>query len=471
MAVEIAYLSATSLRGAYSRAELSAVEVVRTLADRIDQRDGQLNAVAARNLDHTLREARDSAIRWRQRRARPLEGIPILVKDLIDTKELRTTYGSGMFADHIPVRDADVVALLRRAGAIVLGKSATHEFGWGITTESEWFGATVNPWASGFVPGGSSGGSAVGLAAGYAPLALGTDTAGSIRIPAAFCGVCGLKPTFGAVSLAGVHALAPSLDHVGPMARTVADLDLLYSVIASQTSKPAQRPAPGMLSVGVCPDLDQVPLGSGAAKAVEFARLALREAGVRVVTLRAPVLPSIYSTLATTLIVEAHRTHTGLGLWPARSHEYSTAVRARLELAQTIGLAEYLHAQHSRTVLRAELSRMLTRVDALLSPVSAVGPIPIGQQDIHDRIGQRTYREQVLTSTAPQSLSGLPSLTVRAGFHNGLPIGVQLTAAAWQEPVLFVLGDVLQAHTPEVQRRWPAQAADTSTANQLTEHC
>jgi aspartyl-tRNA(Asn)/glutamyl-tRNA(Gln) amidotransferase subunit A len=453
MTADIAYLSATTLRAGYAGGELSPVAVVSALCARIEDQDGLLNAVVSQDFDRAHHDAGHSATRWRQGRARPLEGVPVLIKDLIDTQDLRTTYGSGMFADNVPAHDAVVVAQLRRAGAIVLGKTATHEFGWGITTGNDRFGPTRNPWALDLVPGGSSGGSAAGLAAGYAPLALGTDTAGSIRIPAGFCGVAGLKPTFGAVSTAGVRALAPSLDHVGPMARTVADLRLLWSVLASQPTR-AFRAALTELTVGICPDLDQMPLGEAAHRMRNDAVSVLRDAGVRVVVLRSPALPPIYPTLATTLLAEARRTHTDLGLWPARAGEYGADVRARLELSETVGLAEYMHAQHARTELRTALSRMLTEVDALLSPISAVGPIPIGQREPLSLAGA-TFREQVITSTAPQSLAGLPSLTVRVGFDGDIPVGIQLTASPWREQVLLTLGELMQARTAATQERWP----------------
>jgi aspartyl-tRNA(Asn)/glutamyl-tRNA(Gln) amidotransferase subunit A len=189
-------LSALDLIERYRQGSLSPVEVVRTLLERIAEHRC-LNAVSAVDAERSLAGAEDALQRYRAGRARPLEGVPVLVKDLIDTSRLTTTYGSAMFAGHVPEHDATVVRLLREAGAIVLGKTTTHEFAWGITTDGTAAGPARNPWNPDLVPGGSSGGSAAALAAGLAPLALGTDTAGSVRIPAAFCGVAGLRPTFG----------------------------------------------------------------------------------------------------------------------------------------------------------------------------------------------------------------------------------------------------------------------------------
>ena len=228
---EPAYSSDLELIGLYRDGGLSPVDVVRALHERAGGlRD--LNALLATDVEASLAQAQESLLRYHEGRARPLEGVPVIVKDLIDTAGLVTTYGSAMFAGHVPDRDAVVVERVRAAGGIVIAKSATHEFAWGITGESSVSGAPRNPWDRTRVPGGSSAGSAAALAVGLAPLALGTDTAGSIRIPAAFCGVAGLRPTFGSVPAAGAFSLAPSLDTVGPMARTVEDLDLLLSVIA-----------------------------------------------------------------------------------------------------------------------------------------------------------------------------------------------------------------------------------------------
>ena len=176
-------------------------------------------------------QARAAERAYARGEARPLEGLTLAVKDLYDTAGVRTTYGSRIFADHVPDADAELVRRAKQAGAIVVGKTLTHEFAWGITSVNPHFPPCRNPYDPERVPGGSSGGSAVALATGAAALALGTDTGGSIRIPAAFCGVSGLKPTYGALSLDGVQPLAPTLDHAGPMARTPADVRLFCEAL------------------------------------------------------------------------------------------------------------------------------------------------------------------------------------------------------------------------------------------------
>ncbi|HEX4249820.1 MAG TPA: amidase [Pseudonocardia sp.] len=460
-------MSAIGLLSGYRRAELSPVDVLEALIARAEAWEPELNALVTASYAEARAAARVSARRWERGGARPLEGIPVLVKDLIDTDGLRTTLGSAMFADRVPAADAEVVAMVRRAGGIVLAKTATHEFAWGITTDSAAFGPTRNPWAPGRTPGGSSGGSAAALAAGYAPLALGSDTAGSIRIPAAFCGVAGLKPTFGAVPTEGVAALAPSLDHVGPMARTVEDLRLLWSVLGPSAPGRRLSAAP---RVGLLLDLAGPAPDAATVLACRRAADALTAAGAHVVELAGDELPPPYPILAATVLAEGLRTHRRLGWWPARAGEYGADVRARLELATRTGPADYLDAQARRAALRAGLARWLADVDVLLSPVSGEGPCEVGRSD-------PGYRERVMTYTAPQSLAGVPALTLRAGFDpGGLPVGVQLTGRPWREDQLLELAARLSAQLADPEpTRWPdpsptdtdtdSDAADTDAAD------
>ena len=233
-------MTAKEMLAAYGAGTLSPAEVVADLAPRVEE--DPCGAFWALCLDRAAEEAEASAARWRDGTARPLEGVPLAVKDLFDTEGVETTYGSAMFRGHVPDRDADAVRRCRDAGAILLGKTATHEFAWGYSSINDAMGTVRNPRDPERVAGGSSGGSAVALATGLAPLALGTDTGGSIRVPASFCGVHGLKPTFGRVSLEGVWPLARTLDHAGPMATSVEDLALLYAVLAGPAR--ARRAAP-----------------------------------------------------------------------------------------------------------------------------------------------------------------------------------------------------------------------------------
>jgi aspartyl-tRNA(Asn)/glutamyl-tRNA(Gln) amidotransferase subunit A len=229
---EFVRLSAKQLLEGYRERRFSPVEVVDALAGRIEELDPGLGAFTTLCLERASDEAR--AVEQQYARGEPagrLAGVPFGVKDLFDSEGVRTTYGSPMFADHVPTADAEAVRRARAAGAILIGKTQTHEFAWGITSVNFLMGSSRNPWNQQLMSGGSSGGSAVALAAELVPLALGSDTGGSIRVPSGFCGTVGLKPTYGRISSAGVFPLARSLDHPGPMARTP-DVALLFSAIA-----------------------------------------------------------------------------------------------------------------------------------------------------------------------------------------------------------------------------------------------
>jgi aspartyl-tRNA(Asn)/glutamyl-tRNA(Gln) amidotransferase subunit A len=369
----------------------------------------------------------------------------VAVKDIFDTAGLRTTYGSAIFADHVPGRDATVVRRVREAGGIVLGKTLTHEFAWGITSENPHYGPCRNPWALDRVPGGSSGGSAAALAYGGAPLALGSDTGGSIRIPAAFCGVFGLKPTYGRVSAAGVLPLAPSLDHIGPLARSPADLGLLLAVIQgvdpgdpATARQPALEPAaPERPRVAVCPDLHPVELDPGVRRAFDAALAALRDRGATVVEARMPAAAEGIAAFAPLQMAEALRVHRLAGVWSARAAEYGADVRHRLERAAEIGLDDYLAADEARRRLRAGFAALFERADVLLTPVAACPPARIGERG--------GFRERVLPYTVPQDLAGLPACAVPAGSDDlGLPVGVQLTGPWWAERRVLAVAELLR---------------------------
>src|SRR5436309_13028131 len=268
------HLSAEQLVDAYRALELSPVEAVDELADRIGELDPLVGAFTTLCLERAREEAQAAEAAYRRGDTdRPLLGVPIGVKDLFDSAGVRTTYGSPMFAEHVPDADADAVQRAREAGAILVGKTQTHEFAWGITSVNLLMGTSRNPWAPNRISGGSSGGSAVALAMHLVPLAIGSDTGGSIRVPSAFCGTVGLKPTYGRISAAGVLPLARSLDHPGPMARTPADAALLLEVLAGpDEADPATADVPltdlpdalgagvAGLVVGLCADLELVRL-------------------------------------------------------------------------------------------------------------------------------------------------------------------------------------------------------------------
>ena len=292
----------------------------------------------------------------------PLAGVPLGVKDLFDSEGVRTTYGSPMCADHVPAADAEALRRARAAGAILVGKTQTHEWAWGISSVNELMGTSHNPWALDRISGGSSGGSAVALASHQVTLALGSDTGGSIRVPSALCGTVGFKPTYGRVSTAGIWPLARTLDHPGPMARTPADAALLLEVIAGwDPADPATADIPlGDLAaalaqglegrvVGICPDMHLMPLTPAAQTRIRRSRRGGDRPAARASQeVRIPEVSDVYAVFGATQRAEALHTHVEAGLYPARAAEYGADVRGRLELAASEGIRDYLRAAAER---------------------------------------------------------------------------------------------------------------------------
>jgi aspartyl-tRNA(Asn)/glutamyl-tRNA(Gln) amidotransferase subunit A len=462
------------LLAGYGRRAFSPVEVVEALAERIAEVDGGLGAFTTLCLDRARDEARVAERRYlRGETLGPLTGVPFAAKDIFDSAGVRTTYGSPMFADHVPAADATAVRRAREAGAILVGKTQTHEFAWGITSVNFLMGTSRNPWAPERLSGGSSGGSAVALATHQVPLALGSDTGGSIRVPSSFCGVVGLKPTYGRISLARVWPLARSLDHAGPLARTPSDVALFLAILAgSDAADPATEDAPlgdletqlhaGLagFSIGVCGALHLVELTSEAQAAFDDAVRTAEALGARVVEVDFEPSEIVYRTFSTIQRAEALFTHQQAGLFPSRRAEYGDDVRNRLDLAADVTLSDYLAASIDRQRIRAAFARLFQRVDVLLTPIAAGSPLPIGKETLVHGGREIEFRELVMTYTTPQDLAGLPACAVRAGFDSlGIPIGVQLTGPPRAEGRVLRAAQALFEATPVVQRRWPEPVA------------
>jgi aspartyl-tRNA(Asn)/glutamyl-tRNA(Gln) amidotransferase subunit A len=461
-APDVCELSAHELIAAYRGRSLSPVEVIDVTLDRIAATQPVLGAFATLCAERAREEAIACERAYlREQRVGALAGVPVGVKDVFDSAQLRTAYGSAMFATNVPATDAAAVRRVRAAGAILLGKTQTHEFAWGITSVNEAMGTSRNPWRPQRVPGGSSGGSAVALAARLVPLAIGSDTGGSIRIPSAFCGVVGFKPTYGRVSTEGLWPLAPSLDHAGPMARTPEDAALLVAAMgeaappAGDTAAPA---SPGLAgrAIGVCPDFNNVPLAPDVESAFHAAVGTVRELGARVVELRLPGTETMFPAFRLIQQAEALATHANAGLYPERAPEYGADVRGRLEAAERVTLADYLGATLSRERLRAATAALFERADLLLTPVAAGSPLSIGDEHVVHAGREIEFRELVMTYTVLQNLAGLPACTVRAGFDDlGIPIGIQFTGRPWSDVDVLSAAGAFFSATPAIQARWP----------------
>ena len=446
--MELWQLSVTELIDAYKQGTVSPREVIDTSLRRIEHLDPPIGAFREVFHERAAAEAQQRSDELaRGEWAGPLHGVPVAIKELFDVEGAVGCYGSTILLDRIAPADAAAVARWREAGAIVVGTTRSHEFGWGITTQHAELGSTLNPWNTDRVPGGSSGGSASALAVGMVPLALGSDTGGSIRIPACFCGVAGIKPTYGRVAKRGAVSLAPSLDHPGPLARTVPDLAIGLAAMAGfDASDPstlsAEAPSDSVTAslagvrVGLVADLHPRALRKDHQARFDAALEAMSGAGAFLVPLGFAGAEEIRPTFATIQMAEAHHVHSSvMGIFPQRASEYGADVRGRLEMSADVTLADYLSALDSTRALRHRFARLFDEVDVVLTPITAGGPSTTSEPDISsDGAGEAPFRDVVMDYTVAQDLFGLPVCAVPNGLdRDGLPVGIQLTGPSLSE--------------------------------------
>lgn len=463
---ELTWLSIAEAGERLRRKTLSPVELTRAYLARIQAEDAAAHCYITVLQDQALAAAATAEMEIASGRYRgPLHGIPIALKDLIMTRGIRTTCGSRILKDWVPNVDATVATRLVEAGAILLGKLNMHEFAYGPTGVNPHYGTPVNPWGRDRMPGGSSSGSGAAVATALCAGALGTDTGGSVRIPASLCGIVGLKPTYGRVSRTGVIPLAWSLDHIGPMTRTVTDAALLLQALAGHDpadpstaamTVPDYRRAsdadPRGLRVGVVREVFFERLHPEVRAAVESAARTLEGLGVRIEEVRLPRIH--HAGPATFAIITAESMAYHEPYLKTRASEYGADVRARLLTGQFVLATQYLKAQRARQVLRAEVDSVLTTVDALLLPTT---PIPAPRTDEREATvdGVREdVRAWLTRCTRPINLTGHPALSVPCGMTaDGLPVGLQLVGRHFDEATLLRLGRAYEAVRPLRGRR------------------
>ena len=452
-------------------------ELLRDALARIEAVEPELGAFTEVAADRALAEAGERTSEARRGAWRgPLHGIPVAVKDLYDVAGEITAAGSRVPPTAIPAgRDADAVGRLRAAGAVVIGRTRTHEYAWGLTTQHESLGGTRNPYDTDRVAGGSSGGSAAAVAAGVVALALGTDTAGSIRLPAAWCGLVGHKPTRGLVSLAGAVPLAPSFDHGGALVRTVADARLALAVLtgpsaalAAAAAAPAaptlwNPPHPGAgdstklpvgggladlvgMRIGVPRDPEQPAADPQVMARVRAAHDAAAALGAALREVRIPSWHELRDTYATVQGDEAVRFHRSLGHWPTRANEYGTGVRGQLHRADDLPAEQVTASRERLRQWRAAGLPAFADVDVLLMPVAGAGPSYAQDPDTVLVDGQPTpLRHQVLAHTLLASCFGLPACAIPAGLDgDGLPVGVQVIGPPGADALVLDVAQLLE---------------------------
>jgi len=461
---DLAFASIAEVGRLYRSRRLSPVELTQIMLQRIEGLNPRINAYLTVSAESALLEAKaaESAlcVKARKKSRRdlgPLHGIPLSLKDNLYTKDVRTTGGSQILRDFVPLHDAAVVASLKNAGAVLLGKTNLHEFAYGVTSNNPHFGPVRNPWDLERIPGGSSGGSAAALAAGFCYGSIGTDTGGSIRIPASLCGIAGLKPGIGRVSIDGAIPLSATLDFVGPMARNVGDTALLFEAIgtraknerrpsASRVPSPRRRPR-----IGVPKHFFFDVVSAEVQQAFDAALVPLKKLGAKLKEVSLPYLQESEKAGNEIAWAEATLYHQEAGWYPARSAEYGEDVRARLEMGEKVTAVEYLKALELREKFIAgfHLALLENQVDVLVTPTTPIPAPRIAEEKVSIGGKEHSTRALLLRLNRPANLAGIPAISIPCGLTmQGLPVGLQFMAGVTDEPLLIELAARFEQASP-----------------------
>ena len=434
--------------------EISPVELTQSHLRRIQQYDQRLNSFITLTPELALQQARQAEMEIMQGTYKgALHGIPLALKDLYETQGIRTTAGSIFFADYIPEADAAVVQKLKEAGAVILGKLNMHEIALGVTNENPHFGDCCNPWDLSRISGGSSGGNAAALAAGLCMGAMGSDTGGSIRIPSALCGVVGLKPTYGRVSLRGVIPLSWNLDHAGPMARSVRDVAILLQAIAGYDPEDAwsgdvpvedliSAPISGLQGWRIALAVDDYFtnaefVDSEVLQAVQKAAQVFEDLGARVEHVPFPYAHD--AAMANGLMTPADAAAFHHQRLSENPQGFGLDVLKRLQTGAAYTSTEYSLARRMQTILRCKFNEFFNEYDLLLTPTTPITAPTRGSTDAVERA-------RLLTRfTAPFNLTGLPALSIPCGWSKDkMPIGLQMVGKAWAESKIILAGELYE---------------------------
>ena len=447
--------------------QVSSAELTQASLARIHAWNPRLNAMIAVLEDSALSLARTADEQLRAGTDMgPLHGIPIAVKDVFRTRGVRTTVGSKLFQDFIPDNDAAVVERLAAAGAVLVGKTGMHELAYGVTSNNPHFGAIRNPWGKDRIPGGSSGGSGSAVAADMVFMAMGSDTGGSIRIPAAFCGTAGLKPTFGRVSRFGVMPLDFSLDHMGPLTRSVRDAALTLNALAGfdarddTSSRRAVEAdyAPGEhvditgLRIGIPENFYLEQVDPAVEAGVRGMAETARRLGARIVPVRVPDIAAMNVTARVVLMSEASAL---MQPYLDRRSEFGADVLALLDQGRLIPATDYVNAQRLRRLMRRDFSRLWDGVDCLFTPCAPIGAPKIGQTTVSIAGRDEDVRLASTRMVRAINLLGLPALSMPCGFDaEGMPLGLQIIGKPFDEAGILRAGAALEDAT-DFHKRTP----------------
>ena len=445
---------------ALRRREISSMELTASALQRIERFNPSTNAVQFVIAEAAREQAKQADEELARGEGRgPLHGIPVAVKDLFYTKGVRTTGGSRLFEDYVPDHDATVVARLRAGGAVLAGKTGMHELAYGITSSNPHFGAIRNPWDRDCIPGGSSGGSGAAVAAGMVSMAMGSDTGGSIRIPAAFCGVVGLKPTYGRVSRYGAMPLAFSLDHMGPLTRSVRDAGAALNVIAgydphdeTSSRRPAADYVPEIepslrgLRIGLPENFYFDRLDPEVDAAVRAAFRTAESRGAEIVPLRVPDIAAINTVARVILMAEASAL---MEAHLAQRDRFGGDVLSLLDQGRLLPATDYINAQRLRRASERAFAGLWSRVDCLFTPTAPITAPRIGETAV--TVGSENEDVRLAATRLVRAINplGLPAVSIPCGASRGLPIGLQIVGPPFTEAlILRVAQALLPAEVP-----------------------
>jgi aspartyl-tRNA(Asn)/glutamyl-tRNA(Gln) amidotransferase subunit A len=463
---ELVFATIAEVAKLFRTGKLSPVELTELMLSRIEQVNPKLNAYITVTTELARSQAKRAEVELGtqgKRKTRTdrglLQGIPVSLKDNICTAGIRTTAGSKILIGYFPERDAQVVTRLKQAGAVLLGKTNLHEFAYGVTTDNPHYGAARNPWDTARIPGGSSGGSAAAVAAGLCFGSIGSDTGGSIRIPAALCGIVGLKPGLGRVDVAGVIPLSVTHDCVGPLARTAVDAAILFQAIAGMRDGKALSKRRGgsavaklsKLRLGVPREFFFDVLSDEVAKSFDDAIGLARRLGAKIKEVSIPLLEQTEMAGNRIAWAEATHYHQQSGWFPGHAAEYGADVRSRLEMGMKVSAVQYLEALEQRRSFIAQLRGVMENqgIDALMVPTTPIVAPPIGEESTRIAETDHPTRALLLRLNRPANLAGVPAISVPCGFTaTGLPIGLQFIGAEGSERRLLEIAELYQRSNP-----------------------
>jgi aspartyl-tRNA(Asn)/glutamyl-tRNA(Gln) amidotransferase subunit A len=460
MSSELCRMTISELAPKIKKREVSPVEVTKAVLERIEELDPKLNAYITVDAEGAMKGARKAQRQIAKGKyLGPLHGIPISLKDLYDTKGLRTTAGSKIMADRVPEADATSVANLRAAGAVIVGKTNMHEFAFGSTTQNPHYGGTCNPYNVGHIPGGSSGGSAAAVAADMCIGSTGSDTGGSIRAPASLCGIVGLKPTYGRVSLRGVVPLSWTLDHAGPMTKCVRDAAIMLSAMAGYdpldpTSANERVPSftralkggVKKLRIGFDPSFSSNSVDGEVLGSMKKALKLFEKLGARVTEVSIPSieLTSVIESIIITTEPAAYHEENLRN----RAADYGDDVRPLLEAGSAFTAVHYIKAQRLRAILQREFAEAFKKIDIFALPGAAAPAPPIGAETVMVEGMEMDVGMLFLRFACPFNLTGLPAISVPSGLNrDGLPMGLQLVGRAFDEATVLRAAHEFEANS------------------------